>query len=70
MGETMSPELSAPNPITFFISILVAVIAVVIHYAGVTIPYVHSGFVLLLIAYLILVAGNVLGALLSLRLMD
>ena len=33
----MSLELSAPNPITFFISLILAVIAVIIHYTGVTI---------------------------------
>jgi len=47
--------------ITFIISAIVAVIAVVIHYANIAIPHVHSGFVMLLVAYLILVAGNVLG---------
>ena len=66
----MSLELSASNPITFFISLILAVIAVIIHYTGVTIPHVHSGFVILLVGYLILVAGNVLGGLLSLRFMD
>ena len=55
------PELSAPKMITFIISAIVAVIAVVIHYANIAIPHVHSGFVMLLVAYLILVAGNVLG---------
>ena len=66
----MSLELSASNPITFFISLILAVIAVIIHYTGVTIPHVHSGFVILLVGYLILVAGNVLGGLIGLRLMD
>jgi hypothetical protein len=47
-----------------------AVVAVVIHYGDTPIPYVHSGFVVLLIGYLILVAGNVLGGLLRLRFMD
>jgi len=46
--------------VTFFISIAVAVIAVIIHYAKIDIPHVHSGFVILLIGYLVLVAGNVL----------
>ncbi len=43
-----------------YISVAVAVIAVIIHYANVAIPYVHSGFVILLIGYLVLLAGNVL----------
>jgi hypothetical protein len=45
---------------TFYISVAVAVIAVIIHYAHIDIPHVHSGFVILLIGYLVLVAGNVL----------
>jgi hypothetical protein len=53
-------RLSAPRHVTFFISIAVAVIAVIIHYAKIDIPHVQSGFVILLIGYLVLVAGNVL----------
>jgi hypothetical protein len=55
-GESM--DLSAPK--TFIISVIVAVVAVIIHYANIAMPGVHSGFVVLLVAYLILVAGNVL----------
>jgi hypothetical protein len=57
-------ELSAPKTITFLISIIVAIIAIVIryltHHAHINLPYVPSGFVVLLVGYLILVAGNVL----------
>jgi hypothetical protein len=53
-------ELSAPRVITFVVSIIIAVVAVIIHYAHIAIPHVHSGFVVLLIAYLILAAGNLL----------
>jgi hypothetical protein len=53
-------ELSAPKIITFIVSIIIAAIAVIVHYAHVAIPHVHSGFVILLIAYLILAAGNLL----------
>jgi hypothetical protein len=53
-------RLTPPKHVTFYISVAVAVIAVIIHYADVTIPYVHSGFVILLIGYLVLLAGNVL----------
>ena len=41
-------------------SIIIAAVAVVIHYANISIPHVHSGFIVLLIAYLILAAGNLL----------
>jgi hypothetical protein len=53
-------DLSAPRVITFIVSIIIAVIAAIVHYAHIAIPYVHSGFVILLIAYLILAAGNLL----------
>jgi len=53
-------ELSAPKVITFVISAIVALAAIVVHYAQIAIPHVHSGFVVLLVAYLILAAGNVL----------
>jgi hypothetical protein len=50
-------KLTAPTQITFFISVVIAVIAAVIHYAHLTIPHVQSGFSILLIGYLVLVAG-------------
>jgi hypothetical protein len=53
-------RLTPPKHMTFYISVAVAVIAVIIHYAHIDIPHVHSGFVILLIGYLVLVAGNVL----------
>jgi hypothetical protein len=53
-------ELSAPKIITFVVSLIIAAVAVVIHYANISIPHVHSGFIVLLIAYLILAAGNLL----------
>jgi hypothetical protein len=53
-------ELSAPKTITFLVSAIVAIIAIVIHYAHITIPHVHSGFVVMLVGYLVLAAGNVL----------
>lgn len=53
-------ELSAPKIITFVVSIIIAAVAVIIHYAHISIAHVHSGFIVLLIAYLILAAGTVL----------
>ena len=53
-------ELSAPKLITFVASVIVAIVALVIHYTHLSVPHVHSGFVVLLIAYLILAIGNLL----------
>jgi hypothetical protein len=53
-------ELTAPKNVTFIISVALAVIAAVLHYANIPIPGVtHSGFVILLLGYLVLLAGNV-----------
>jgi hypothetical protein len=54
----MPLKLSAPKVITFIISVIVAIIAVVIHYTQIAIPHAHSGFVVLLAGYLILVAAK------------
>jgi len=51
-------RLSPPKHVTFFISIAVAIIALIIHYAKIDIPHVQSGFVIRLIGYVVLVAGN------------
>jgi hypothetical protein len=59
-GGNMPLELSAPKIVTFIVSVIIAVIAAVIHYAHLDIPYVHSGFTLLLVGYLVLAAGNLL----------
>jgi hypothetical protein len=54
-------RLTPPKHVTFFISVAVALIAVILHYAHIAIPHVtHTNFVTLLIGYLVLVAGNVL----------
>jgi hypothetical protein len=53
-------RLTPPKLVTFYISVAVAIIAAIIHYAHIDIPHVHSGFTVLLIGYLVLVAGNVL----------
>jgi hypothetical protein len=55
-------ELSAPKMVTFLISAILAVIAVVIHYGHIVIPPIHTGFAILLLGYLVLVAGNLLRA--------
>ena len=56
----MPLELTPPTKVTFIISVILAVIAAFIHFAHLAIPLVHSGFVVLLLGYLVLLAGNVL----------
>ena len=47
-------------PISFSVAVVIALIAAIIHYAHLNVPYVHSGFTLLLVGFLVLAAGNVL----------
>jgi hypothetical protein len=56
----MSFQLTAPTMVTFIISVVLAVIAAVIHYANIPNPITHSGFVILLLGYLVLLGGNLL----------
>ena len=58
-------SLTPPRQLTFLISVVLAIAAVVLRYlvyTGVQLPplFPAGGFLLLLIAYLVLVAGNVL----------
>ena len=60
MGENIT-NLSAPTLPVFLLSVILAVIALLVHYAGVSIPYVGKHvFEVLLIAYAALFAGNIL----------
>jgi hypothetical protein len=55
----MQLDLSAPKVITFGIAVVIALIASIIHYAHISVPYMHTGFSLLLLGFLVLAAGNV-----------
>jgi len=57
----MSLNLSAPMQVTFIISVVLAVIAVVVRFAGLDLPVLPThGFLILLLGYLVLLAGNML----------
>jgi hypothetical protein len=55
----MQLELSAPKLITFVVSAILALVAAVIHYAHVEVPFTRTGFTILLVGYLVLAVGNV-----------
>jgi hypothetical protein len=52
-------DLSAPKVITFIASAVLALFAVVVHYAHIEVPFSRTGFTILLVAYAVLAAGNV-----------
>lgn len=54
-------NISAPKQITLIISVVIALVALVARYSGVSIPFISDHpFGTLLIAYLVLLIGNVL----------
>jgi hypothetical protein len=62
-GVKIMRPLTPPKQLTFVISVVLAIAAVVVRYLvyrGVQLPpfFPAGGFLLLLIAYLVLVAGN------------
>jgi hypothetical protein len=57
----MQFELTAPRKVTFIISVILAVVAVVVHFANIELPiFPTHGFMILLLGYLVIIAGNVL----------
>lgn len=53
--------LSAPSQLVFLVSVVIAVLVVLVRYAGISIPMISGNlFEALLIAYAILLAGNLL----------
>ena len=57
----MNLNLSPPTNIVFIISVIIAILAVAVRFAGINIPAVSGHvFETLLIAYVILVLGNLL----------
>jgi len=54
-------RLTPPTQLTLLISIVLAVLAVILHYAHVTLPILGTHtFGLLLLGYLVLLAGNLI----------
>ena len=54
-------RITPSKQVTFIVSVVIAVIAVILHYTHIAIPYATvSNFLTLLIAYLVLLAGNLL----------
>jgi hypothetical protein len=59
LGEIVM-NLSAPTLPVFLVSVIVAVVALLAHYAGVSIPWVSKhAFDALAIGYVVLLAGNI-----------
>ena len=55
-------EITSPTMVTLIASVVLAVVAAVVHFANIEHRvFPTRGFVLLLVGYLVLLAGNLLG---------
>jgi len=54
----MQFELSAPKVITFIVSAVLALLAAVVHWTNIEVPFTRTGFSILLLGYLVLAVGN------------
>jgi hypothetical protein len=55
-------QITTPTNVTLIISVILAVGAAVVHFANIEHPaFPTRGFVLLLVGYLVLLAGSLLG---------
>ena len=57
----MTFDLAPPTKVTFIISVVLAVIAIVIQYLHITVAGTHGEFVIRLVGYLVLLAVTCLG---------
>jgi len=53
-------NISPPKQVTLLISVLIAVFAALVHWGALPVAQLHSGFTVLLVGYLLLLAGNLL----------
>jgi hypothetical protein len=51
--------LTPPRQITLIVSLLIAIFASLVHWLHLFSPPLHSGFSVLLLGYLVLLAGNI-----------
>jgi hypothetical protein len=51
--------LTPPRQVTLLISLALAIVACLVHWVHIAKPLFHSGFVVLVLGYLVLLAGNV-----------
>jgi hypothetical protein len=51
--------LTPPTQLTLLVSLLLAIFAALVHYVPLPVPHLHTGFTVLMLGYLVLLAGNV-----------
>jgi hypothetical protein len=51
--------LTPPTQVTLLVSLILAIFAAVVHWVPLAVPHLHTGFTVLMLGYLVLLAGNV-----------
>ena len=51
--------LTPPKQVTLLLSLILAILACLVHWLHIAVPPLGSGFVLLVLSYVVLLAGNV-----------
>jgi hypothetical protein len=51
--------LTPPTQLTLLVSLLLAIFAALVHYVPLAVPHLHTDFTVLMLGYLVLLAGNV-----------
>ncbi|MGH6865217.1 MAG: hypothetical protein ACREDO_03355 [Methyloceanibacter sp.] len=51
--------LTPPTSVTLLISLVLAIFAALVHWVPLTVLYMQTGFTVLMLGYLVLLAGNV-----------
>jgi hypothetical protein len=52
--------LTPPTQVTLLVSLVLAIFAAFVHWVPLAVPHVPTGFTVLMLGYLVLLAGNVL----------
>lgn len=51
--------LTPPTTMTLSVSLILAIFAALVHWVPLAVPHLHTGFTVLMLGYLVLLAGNV-----------
>ena len=51
--------LTPPTSLTLLVSLILAISPALVHWVPLAVPHLHSGFTVLMLSYLVLLAGNV-----------
>jgi Bacterial protein of unknown function (DUF937) len=56
---SMGLKQSKATQVTLLVSLVLAIFAALVHWVPLAVPHLHTGFTVLMLGYLVLLAGNV-----------